>query len=267
MKVWMIAILIYSTASLASSERAVLHAEAQAQGVVDNAQTPEQYLSAAESLIKTTNARMQDKDLKKDAKGLVTRSEKFVGQTQFEAPDSSLDSLENGIDLGKLVAQYKNPLQSKEEREGNPLPSLMVFISLSMPDSLLEPLARQTAQAGGVLVINGFVNGNVSNTIHAMQELLEKTGVQVQINPNMFKLFEVKTVPEIVVTKDTLKPCYPGDGECTYKLPIHDRMRGNVTLYYALEQFSFNGDAQDKALEHLARLQSPQWSDINGGNQ
>lgn len=217
----------------------------------------------AQQLIDQTQVKLSDPGLKSQAQALVKESESFVGKKTFDLP-AQTGALANGIDIGQLIAQYKNPYQEKESpTEGKELPTLMVFISSSIPDSMLLELAKQTKKAGGVMVLNGFIDGKLSNTILYMKQIIDETAVMINIDPNMFELFKVKSVPEIVVTSEPLKPCSPDQGQCEYQIPKHDRMKGNVTLYYALEQMSWSGDSSSAALEHLSQLQSDQWDAAN----
>lgn len=220
----------------------------------------------AQQLIDQTQVKLSDPELKSQAQALVNQSESFVGKKTFDLP-AQTGVLANGIDIGQLIAQYKNPYQEKESpTEGKELPTLMVFISSSMPNTMLMDLAEQTKKAGGVMVLNGFIDSKLSNTILYMKQIIDETEVMINIDPNMFELFKVKSVPEIVVTSEPLKPCSPDQGQCEYQIPTHDRMKGNVTLYYALEQFSWSGDTSSTALEHLSLLQSEQWNNSDEAN-
>lgn len=214
----------------------------------------------AQALISTSQSRINAVDVQQKAKAFVTDSEKFVGQQTFSASNSD-KPLVNGINIGDLIAQYKNPYQEKENpTEGKELPTLMVFISSSMPEQALRDLAIQTKKADGIMVINGFVGGKLSSTIEFLKPYIEETEVMINIDPTMFELFKVTSVPEIIVTTEPLTPCTPDKGGCEYVVPKHDRIKGNVTLYYALEQFSWDGVTSTTSLDHLGKLQAGQWN-------
>lgn len=224
-------------------------------------------LKQAEALIDVSENKMNDPLIKQQAKALVSQSERYVGRQKYEDSNLAPSELTNGIDIGALIAKHKNPFQEKEDPTGGKkLPTLMVFISASLSPELLHELAIQTKKAGGVMVLNGFIDGKLSNTILYMKKLIEDTEVMINIDPTMFELYQVKSVPEIIVTSEPLKPCSPDKNKCEYIVPTHDRMKGNVTLYYALEQFSWEGDASSTALEHLGKLQSGQWNTPNEVN-
>lgn len=214
----------------------------------------------AQAMIDMATQRMNDASVQQEAKALVAQSESFVGQTAFEH-NNSPKTLTNGIDIGALIAQYKNPFQEKADPTGGKkLSTLMVFVSASMPESMIIEMAHQTKKAGGHMMLNGFIGGKLSSTIAYMYKVFEQTGVIIDIDPNMFELFKVTSVPQIIVTSEPLKPCSPDQSECEYILPTHDRIKGNVTLYYALEQFGWYGQTSATALDHLSQLQSEQWN-------
>ncbi|HAS6231020.1 TPA: type-F conjugative transfer system pilin assembly protein TrbC [Vibrio vulnificus] len=229
-------------------------------GEKDELKLDELALSDAQKMIDLATERMNATSVQREAKDLVTQAETFAGSSVFES-NPSASVLTNGIDIGALIAQYKNPYQEKADPTGGKkLSTLMVFVSSSMPESMLIEMAMQTQKAGGHMMLNGFIGGKLSSTISFMMNVFQETGVIIDIDPNMFELFKVTSVPQIIVTSEPLKPCSPDQAECEYVLPTHDRMRGNVTLYYALEQFSWNGQASATALEHLGQLQSEQWN-------
>ena len=230
--------------------------------ISESATISDQMLRDAQSFVDQATQVMNDPKVQHSAKGLVKKAETFVAKQPLPTVDKSRPvALEQGLDLDALISRYKNPYAVKEEKkEGRALPSLMTFVSAAMPSRLLETMATQTHKAGGSLVIKGFVGGKLSTTLKFVQPLSEKTGVNVLIDPNMFSLFQVSSVPEIIVTSEPLTPCDPNGKDCSRNVPKHDRMKGNVTLYYALEQFSWEGESADKALEHLSLLQSSAWN-------
>jgi len=219
----------------------------------------------AESLVSQAKGHLNNEALMTSARNLVEKSEKHIAS--YEAKGSESNVLIKGIDLDAIIAQNKNPFRQKDDNDASkPLPSLLVFVSLGMPENVLYPLAEQTAKAGGTLVLRGFYNNQLSQTLQTLKPIIEETGVDFQLDPTLYRLFSVVKVPEIIVVGEPLSPCDASKKVCDRRLPKHDRVRGNVTLYYALEQFSWNGDAKDTALSHLNALQSQQWNRVIQGN-
>ncbi len=91
-------------------------------------------------------------------------------------------------------------------------PELLVFVSFSMPEASLKPLAQQVRQSGGKLVFRGLVNGSFKQ----MSEKLKGLGEEVWIDPTLFERYQITAVPTFV---------YKGK-----------RLSGNVSLDYALQK-------------------------------
>ncbi|MCG9658642.1 type-F conjugative transfer system pilin assembly protein TrbC [Vibrio mediterranei] len=264
MKYTPLLILALSFAAIANQD-ANLKIEAEAQAVSDQSHSlSERWLKDAQSLIDSANQSAKQPNLVREAKQLVKKSEQFVVHETRNIESTGGLITRDGIDLSNMIANYTNPLVAKEDKKvGKPLPTLLVFISSSMPKTLLMELARQTYQAKGSLVIKGFIGGKLSSTLAFIEPIAQETGVNILIDPTMFDLFDVKVVPEILVISAPLHPCEPNKGECIRVLPTHDRIKGNVSLYYALEQFSWYGDTSNKALAHLNALNASEWESIN----
>lgn len=143
-------------------------------------------------------------------------------------------------DFNELVnAQEQFTKQNKENLQIDKftINQLMIFVSSSMPINVLQQYAVQTRRAGGVMVIRGFINGSMQNSVSFIKSLSDK-GTRAIIDPNAFRLFNIKKVPQIVVISDSNK-CEEGRCENT---PLHDKISGNITLEYALENIKNNGD-------------------------
>jgi conjugal transfer pilus assembly protein TrbC len=107
-----------------------------------------------------------------------------------------------------------------------------VFVSLSMPKSLLEQYDKLAKQIGAKLVMRGFKNNSFKETVAVTQRTL------IQVDPVAFKKFNVTSVPSFVLSNNNQ----------------FDKLVGNVSIKYALEQFEQQGDLKQKAQEYLARL-------------
>lgn len=83
-----------------------------------------------------------------------------------------------------------------------------IFVSRSMPMSLLRAYALDAAYAGATLVVKGIRKGDtVKDYVLEMLEDFNSAGGQVlastEINPNLFDMFDVKVVPTVVWTNRT----------------------------------------------------------------
>lgn len=115
----------------------------------------------------------------------------------------NLDDEYFDIDEGKTIT-------SKEK--------ILIFVSFSMPKQSLIELMQQASKYNAVLVIRGIKNNSFKQMASAIHELgLEQTS-SFEINPELFKRFEIKQIPTFVLIKN--------DQEVS-------RLKGNVSLAYA----------------------------------
>ncbi len=109
---------------------------------------------------------------------------------------------------------------------------LYIFVSLSMPKSLLEQYNQIAKQIGAKLVVRGFKNNSFKETIEVTKE------IALQVDPVAFKKFNITSVPSFVLSDNSK----------------FDKLVGNVSIKYALEQFETQGDLKTQATEYLKRM-------------
>jgi len=151
--------------------------------------------------------------------------------------------------IAELLHNYRFKLDEIKKASITHYP-LMIFVSSSMPKDALKDLMIQTKQSGGILVFRGLV-GSLRNTQEYLANI-SKDNVSAIIDPRLFDIFQVKLVPTFVVLSDVVQDCRENDCQFT---PVHDRITGNITLKYALEQIEkINGDATKTASIYLAKI-------------
>ena len=113
-------------------------------------------------------------------------------------------------------------------------PGLLVFVSFSMPQPTLERLVDQAARAKASLVMRGFVDGSLQETVLRVQRLIGKRDVAFQIDPQAFDRFGIDKTPSFVLVRDGAqsKPC--ASGQC-FPSDAFVRTAGEVSVDYALE--------------------------------
>ena len=124
-------------------------------------------------------------------------------------------------------------------------PKLLVFVSFSMSLESIKTLGAHVNQLGGKLVLRGLINGSFRETAQKLKDLQE----EVIIDPPLFEAYQVERVPTFVLKqKNTDK---------AEEAVTHDRLIGNVSLEYVLEQFSSSGETHQEAAEmlHVLRKQ------------
>ncbi len=121
---------------------------------------------------------------------------------------------------------------------------ILVFISFSLGDETLKKLYYDASRIGGKLILQGLFKESFKET----QEKVKNLGIIVEIDPPLFDLFQIKHVPTIVLAKNDDTPFHKKS------LPLHDRIMGNVSLTYALEEFMKEGELKREASIFLEKL-------------
>ena len=140
------------------------------------------------------------------------------------------------IDLEALArAMHRKPMDDSGAGLATE-PGLLVFVSLSMPRPTCNAhLVDQAARGQGLsIVLRGFANGSLRDTVAQVQGLIGSRQVAVQIDPQAFDRFSVTRVPTFVLVRDGTRPVACASGSCA---PADSFLRtsGDVSLDYALE--------------------------------
>ena len=140
-------------------------------------------------------------------------------------------------EINKYLNSYSQILKDNKTDQSIP-EGLYVAVSLSMPEQTLVNLFNWSQKLGGKLIMRGLKNNNFTETIAAIKGLSDK-GIAVDINPKIFRAYEIKQVPVFVLIENGKS----------------DLMKGNVSLKYAVEQFKEKGDLKKEAATWLEKLQ------------
>jgi len=94
-------------------------------------------------------------------------------------------------------------------------PKIYVFMSFSIPEEAWLSLSRELEKQQGTFVIRGLPNNSFQEFAKRIVHLKKKgLNVDIQINPSLFKQFDVKEVPTFATSLGIV--------------------RGNISLNYAL---------------------------------
>jgi hypothetical protein len=103
------------------------------------------------------------------------------------------------IDLEALARGYAGQSDAMAQAQGLAAgPGLFIFVSLTMPRATLQGLVDQAARAKATIVIRGFANGSLRDTVAQVQGLIGKRQVAIQIDPLAFDRFAISKVPSFV---------------------------------------------------------------------
>jgi conjugal transfer pilus assembly protein TrbC len=141
------------------------------------------------------------------------------------------------IDLGAIAQGYEaigspNPSPSGLKTG----PTLLVFVSFAMPEPTLQRLVGQAAASGATILLRGFVDGSLQETVARAQRLIGQRKVGFQIDPQAFDRFSVASTPTFVLIKEGVSPELCAGGTC-YPASAFLSASGDVSLDYALDYF------------------------------
>lgn len=107
---------------------------------------------------------------------------------------------------------------------------VLIFVSFSMPDASLKQWMSVAEQIHAPVVIRGLINHSFKDTIKKMADLTRDNHGGVQLDPTLFRRFQINQVPAVVVWKEA--NCLPSQS-C---LDEYDVVYGDVTLAFALQK-------------------------------
>ena len=130
---------------------------------------------------------------------------------------------------------------------------LKVFVSSSMGTELLKTYVRQARRYGGVLVFNGLPDNSWVKLNKTVTEIVgNEEGVGIQIDPEEFNRFNIKTVPAFVLIKEADLITGTSEEPAEDKV-IYDKITGNIGIETALRLFAEKGEL---SLEAQAKLEN-----------
>ncbi len=143
-------------------------------------------------------------------------------------PKPLTNAMPNLGDIAQGYAQGTPPALGSD-------PGLFVFVSLAMPESTLARLVDQAARAKAAILIRGFANGSLRDTVMRIQKLIGTREIAILIDPQAFDRYAVKRVPTFVLARDGSRPAGCAGSTCP---PPTDYVSaaGDVSLDYALNQ-------------------------------
>ncbi|MBI5330060.1 MAG: type-F conjugative transfer system pilin assembly protein TrbC [Betaproteobacteria bacterium] len=169
------------------------------------------------------------------------------GETKIDVPPAlpghRLDNLE-------ALARQFNGGRPALPKSGS---DFMVFVSLSMPEHVIQALARQAKDAGAVMVLRGLKGGSWQETWKTLAALNQGIGAEWIIHPEGFKQFKVAQVPTLVLadgrTASVMEDGCAGAGS-------YAALAGDVSIEQALGIMKVRGVPviSQLATERLVRL-------------
>lgn len=200
--------------------------------LLSRAKVPLLLLAAATAAAQSTMP--SDASLARESGKLAPRSAAAISKAEQQAktlrqpvPEIGAPAALPSLDPAALAKRF-DAARAQEE------PGLFILVSFSMPLESIERLADQAAKAGGTIVLRGVIDDSLKKTAEVAGEFVKRhPGAQFQIDPTLFRRFNVSQVPAFVLSAQ------PGDANTCGKAcdPANSfaMVAGDVTLDYALE--------------------------------
>lgn len=187
----------------------------------------------------------------KRAKAAIDQASRQAPVLHQRMPDIGSPTPSAKADPSAIAARYADV-----GKQGAPT-TLLVMVSYSMPAEAIARLASLASRTGATLVLRGMVDNSMEKTATLSAEFVRKyPTLQLQIDPTLFRRFEITQVPAFVLTRNTgedkrcTKGCDPAESYVS--------VTGDVSLDYALEYIARNGSESfaQIAEQHLKKLRS-----------
>src|SRR5262249_44152037 len=116
--------------------------------------------------------------------------------------------------------------------KNDPLSHILIFVSFSMPNLSLKQWMREAERIHSPVVIRGLLDNSFKATAKKMADLTLDNHGGVQLDPTLFRRFQINQVPAVVIWRDSNCEAHQS---C---IENYDVIYGDVTLKYALEKIA-----------------------------
>lgn len=198
-------------------------------------------LKLQQESLKQVGALQQDQQFQDLQKQASEKAQLVLKDPSFQEWVATLQNK----DSSSLKEKHFLPLQNQGD--------LYVFVSFSLGEKALLNLAFEAKRYGATLVLRGFKEESYAKTVAALHNIITKSGEGVIVDPELFSLFSVSSVPTFILTK----PIPPLIDE-RVQTPMHDRLQGHVSIQYVLETIAKEGDLKAEAQTLLQNSSSQQ---------
>lgn len=199
---------------------------AQAQSLPTDADIAEQRRRVAEAMTATKQIGTSAQAASNANAGNSQRAlEAFVAPANAAAKPADFTSLSR---TGALAPKAPKDLVEKKGTD------LIIFASLSMPETMLINYATQAKRFGAVILLRGFVDDKTSKTRETLARL-NQAGAQFEVSPEPFKHFKITKVPTLVLASANAASVVE-DG-CA-KPETYVSISGDITVADALDKIS-----------------------------
>ena len=156
-----------------------------------------------------------------------------IDLSSFQKPNAAIKEFAESLHKQLLTGQKSVPLLKEKPTIGTD--QFYIFATLGLKKNHLKALIEDAKRFNGVVVIRGLKNNSFKETIDYLSSILKKEHEGVQIDPTLFRKYNVTSVPAFVLaTTDQF-----------------DLLRGNVTARFALSKMQTHGKLSAAAKKRL----------------
>lgn len=170
-----------------------------------------------------------------------------------EARERGLRTMQREVSVNFKKLQLERGRLNDLERIINPEAQIRVFVSSSMPLSVLKTYYKACVKYNGIMVFKGLPQGSFKELYKSVAEITAITAKgahssndgAIQIDDEIFELFGVSSVPTIILSKES---------DCLFNQSckrVFDKIEGNIGIKRALEEFAGSGDLKSEARKIL----------------
>ncbi len=147
-----------------------------------------------------------------------------------------------------------NQQLTNNENNKRKTPSILIFVSFSMPEKSLEAYLSDAKKIHASVVIRGLIDNSFQKTFQRVASLVKSSGGDgIELNPIWFKRFDIKSVPAVVAVPED-SSCFKNDN--CQKNRNFDVMTGDITLVSALKIIRDRGVTQNIVQPAIQKLEA-----------
>ena len=153
-----------------------------------------------------------------------------------------------------LPAEHEAATTARGLTAGPNTAQVIVFTSLAVPAASWRQWSREAALTSAPMVLRGVAGDGFRSFVKRIGARIGDSGAGAAIDPRLFRLFRIESVPAVAVVPGGVPPC-ASRGCADDPPPPHDLVAGNIGLAAALEAVAAEGGpGRGAARRHLVQL-------------
>lgn len=163
----------------------------------------------------------------------------------IEAEKNKSEIIKNYL---QLAIDAKRNSESRINKKDSNHSKIIIFVSFSMPDQSIVSLLQDAKKIHASIVIRGLIHNSFKETFIKMASIVKQAdGGGVELNPPIFRKFNIQKVPAIVVLPES-EMC-ASEKICSENK--YDVVYGDIPVLDALKMIRDHGTVSQKIAEQL----------------